>query len=120
MPTNEASAESTATGAISDRDDTGDRTSTGDGTVVHERSEGPSADVVLERVANTVTTSTGAHSSSNGPPEAPVSGGASAGSMTSSGTDPAGESSTPTTRYFHELQLVAGELDYGQLVHRRL
>jgi hypothetical protein len=98
MPTNEASAESAATGAISDREDAGDRTSTGDGTVVHERSEGPSADAVLERAANTVTTSTGAHSSSNDPSEAPVGGGASAESMTSSGTDPAGESSTPTTR----------------------
>jgi len=37
MPINEASAESDATGAISDRDDAGDRTSTRDGTVVHER-----------------------------------------------------------------------------------
>ena len=63
-PINEASAESAATGAISDREDAGDRTSTGDGTVVHERSEGPSADAVLERAANTVTTPTGAHSSS--------------------------------------------------------
>ena len=98
MPTNEASAESAATGATSDRADAGDRTSTGDGTVVQERSEGPSADTVLERAANTVTTSTGAHSSSNDPSEAPVSGGAGTESMTSSGTDPAGESSTPTTR----------------------
>jgi len=98
MPTNEASAESAATGATSDRADAGDWTPTGDGTVVQERSEGPSADTVLERAANTVTTSTGAHSSSNDPSETPVSGGAGAESMTSSGTDPAGESSTPTTR----------------------
>ena len=60
--------------------------------------EGPSADAVAEGAANTVTSSTGAHSSSYDPSEAPVGGGASAGSMTSAGTDPAGGSSTLTTR----------------------
>ena len=97
-PVNEAIAEPDATGAISDRNDAGVRTSTGAGTVDQDRSEGPSADTVSEGAANIVTTSTGAHSSSYDPSEAPVGGGASAGSMTSSGTDPAGVSSTLTTR----------------------
>ena len=118
-PVDEANAEPDATGAISDRDDAGVMTSTGAAPSVHERSEGPSADAVSERAANTVTTSTGAHSSSNDPSETPVSEGASAGSMTSAGTGPAGDSSTPTTRELDYGQLVAVELDYGQLVHRR-
>ena len=58
-----ANAEPDATGAISDRDDAGVRTSTGAGTVDQERSEGPSADAVSERAANTVTTGRGNRSS---------------------------------------------------------
>ena len=55
-PVDEANAEPDATGAISDRNDAGVRTSTGAGTVDQERSEGPSADAVSEGAANTVTT----------------------------------------------------------------
>ena len=73
-PVDEAIAEPDATGAISDRDDAGVRTSTGAGTVDQERSEGRSADAISEGAANTVTTSTGAHSSSNDPSAAPVGG----------------------------------------------
>ena len=97
-PVDEANAEPDATGAISDRDDAGFMTSTGADPIGHERSEGPSADAVSERAATRVTTSTGVQPRSNDPSEAPVSEGASAGSMTSAGTDPAGDSSTPTTR----------------------
>ena len=56
------------------------------------------SDVISERAATGVTTSTGANFTSNDPSEAPVSEGASAGSMTSTGADPAGDSSTPTIR----------------------